>query len=307
MKLSMENKNYALITGATSGFGYEFAKLFAADSYNLILVARNNEALQQVATELTSQYSIEVKTIAEDLFSPHAAQEIYRTVSSWGITVDVLVNDAGQGEYGKFIDYDIDRDIDLIQLNITSLVALTKYFAKDMVARNSGKILQVASLLSKYPTPLMAVYAGTKAFVLSFSEALMNELSDTKVTVTVLMPGAADTDFFHKAGAEGTVTYRETELSDPKDVARDGYDALISGESRIVSGAKNKLQSAMSNMMPDSALASTMRKQMAPSEKEEGRDEITHPASRQERERIQESIGKKDGDLQEHDDHVHEK
>jgi uncharacterized protein len=302
----MENSKYALITGATSGFGYEFAKLFAADSYNLILVARNGESLQEVARELTTTHRIEVKTIAEDLFKPHAAEEIYKTVSSWGVQVDVLVNDAGQGEYGKFIMYDIDRDVDLIQLNITSLVALTKYFAKEMVSRNSGKILQVASLLSKYPTPLMAVYAGTKAFVLSFSEALMNELSDTNVTVTVLMPGAADTDFFHKAGAERTVTYRETELSDPKDVAKDGYSALMSGESKIVSGAKNKLQAAMSNVMPGSTLASTMRKQMEPSDKDTGREEITHPASRQERQRIQESIGKKDGDLQEHDDHAHD-
>jgi short-subunit dehydrogenase len=300
-------KQYALITGATSGFGYEFAKLFAADKYNLILVARNSESLQQVASELNSTFNIEVKTIAEDLFSVHGAAEVYRTVSSWDIEVDVLVNDAGQGEYGKFLEYDLDRDIDLVQLNVTSLVALTKYFGKEMVARNRGKILQVASLLSKYPTPMMAVYAGTKAFVLSFAEGLMNELSDTNVTVTVLMPGAADTDFFHKAGAEGTVTYRETELSDPKDVAKDGYEALMSGESKIVSGAKNKLQSAMSNVMPGSALASTMRKQMAPSEKEEGREEITHPASRLERERIQNSIGQKDGDLQEHDDHVHEK
>lgn len=305
--MMMNDKNkYALITGATSGFGYEFAKLFAADSYNLILVARSNEGLEGVARELTSQYSIDVKTIAQDLFSPNAAEEVYRTVSSWNVTVDVLVNDAGQGEYGKFLDYDLDRDIDLIQLNITAVVGLTKYFGKDMAARNSGKILQVASLLSKYPTPLMAVYAGTKAFVLSFSEALINELKDTNVTVTVLMPGAADTDFFHKAGAEGTVIYRETELSDPTDVAKDGYEALRSGESKVVSGAKNKVQAAMSNMMPDSALAATMRKQMAPSEKGEGRSEITHPASRTERERIQESIGKADGDLEKHEDHAHD-
>ena len=144
----MENTKYALITGATSGFGYEFAKLFAADSYNLILVARNSESLQEVARELTTQFRVDVRTISEDLFSRHAAQEIYKTVTNWGIQVDVLVNDAGQGEYGKFIMYDIDRDIDLIQLNITSLVALTKFFAKEMVARNSGKILQVASLFS---------------------------------------------------------------------------------------------------------------------------------------------------------------
>jgi short-subunit dehydrogenase len=299
-------RKYALITGATSGFGYEFAKLFAKDGYNLVLVARSEDLLKKVAEEFFQQYGVDTKTIAEDLFEPDAATRVYEETKALGITVDVLVNNAGQGEHGKFIEYDIARDIDLIQLNITSLVCLTKYFLKDMVARNEGKILQVSSLLGKYPTPLMAVYAGTKAFVISFTEALINEVKDTNITLTALLPGASDTDFFHKAGAEDTVTYRETDLYAPEEVAKDGYEALMNGESRIISGIKNKVQAAMSTVMPDTALASTMRKQMDPSEKAEGRDQITHPASREERERIEDATGKIAGDYDAHQHHVHE-
>lgn len=306
METSNNNK-WALITGATSGFGYEFAKLFAKDGFNLVLVARAEDALEKVASEVKGQSQIEIKVIAEDLFKAEAAEKIYRQTRDWGIQIDVLVNDAGQGEYGRFVDYDLKRDIDLIQLNITSLVGLTKYYLKEMVARNEGKILQVASLLAKYPTPLMAVYGGTKAFVLSFTEALINEVKDTNVTLTALLPGAADTDFFHKAGADETTTYRETELSKPEDVARDGYEALMKGESKIVSGVKNKVQAAMSNVMPDSALTASMRAQMSPSDKEKGREEITHPASLEERKRIADSTGNVIGDYTQHDDHVHEK
>lgn len=307
MTSTESNRNkYALITGATSGFGYEFARLFARDGFKLVLVARTKDRLQEVADEISVNHGVETKIIAEDLFEPEAAERIYKQTKLWGITVNVLVNDAGQGEHGKFIDYEIARDIDMIQLNITALVSLTKFFLTDMVARNEGRILQVSSLLGKYPTPMMAVYAGTKAFVSSFTEALINELKDTNVTMTALLPGAADTDFFHKAGAENTVVYRETSLSDPEDVAQDGYDALMKGESRVISGVKNKVQAAMSNVLPDNALASTMDKQMKPSESKEGRDQITHPASWEERSRIEEATGKPIGDYETHEGHIHD-
>src|SRR5690349_17412791 len=143
-----DNKGrYALITGATSGFGYELSRLFAKDGYNLVLVARTEERLQEVASELTKTFMVEVLPIASDLFNPSAAKDIYDEVTMKGITVDVLVNDAGQGEHGNFVEYDAARDIDMIQLNVTSLVCLTKYFLRDMLSRNEGKILQVASLL----------------------------------------------------------------------------------------------------------------------------------------------------------------
>lgn len=304
--ITTKKREYVLVTGATSGFGYEFGKLFAKDGYNLVLVARSEDLLKTVAEEFFQKYGVDTKTIAEDLFEPDAAASVYEQIKAMGITVNILVNNAGQGEHGKFVEYDIARDIDLIQLNITAVVSLTKYFLREMVERNEGKILQVSSLLAKYPTPLMAVYAGTKAFVLSFTEALINELKDTNVTVTALLPGASDTDFFHKAGAEETVTYRETDLYAPEDVARDGYEALMSGESRVISGIKNKIQAAMSTVMPDTSLASSMRKQMEPSEKEQGRDKITHPASSEEREKIEGATGKPAGDYNDHKGHVHE-
>lgn len=299
-------RKYALVTGATSGFGYEFAKLFAANGYNLVLVARGQERLNEVTEELVKKYGVGITPLAKDLFDPVAAIEIYQATKELGIQIDVLVNDAGQGEHGKFIEYSLARDIDIIQLNVTSLVSLTKYFLKDMVARNEGKILQVSSLLGKFPTPLMTVYAATKAFVLSFTEGLINELKGTNVTMTTLLPGATDTDFFHKARAEDTVIYRETDLSDPEDVARDGYEALMRGESRIISGLKNKIQAAMSTVMPDNVLASTMRKQMGYSDQQhEGRRSIGHEPSQAERTRIKQETGKEEGDYERHEDHIH--
>jgi uncharacterized protein len=298
-------KNYALITGATSGFGYEFCKLFARDGYNLVLVARSEDLLQKVSTEITNEFGVRVVPLAVDLFKPEGARTVYEHTSRENIVVDILVNDAGQGQYGDFTTYHLDRDIDMIQLNIVALVGLTKFYLKEMVARNSGKILQVSSLLGKVPTPLMSVYAATKAFVSSFSEGLIQELKDTNVTVTALLPGAADTDFFHKAGAEETKTYREQNLLDPEKVARDGFDALMRGESKIISGVKNKIQGAMSTIMPDGALTSMMDKQMSPSDKEDGRERITHAPSREARERIQRETGKATGDYDQHEGHAH--
>ena len=300
-----ETGKYALITGATSGFGYEFAKRFAQDGYNLVLVARNEGKLKEMTSDLTQTFMVEVIPVGKDLFNPAAPEEIYAELNSRGITVDVLVNDAGQGEHGNFLEYAVSRDVDMIQLNVTAVVSLTKLFLRDMVIRNDGKILQVASLLGKYPTPLMAVYAATKAFVIAFTEALIQELKDTNVTITALLPGAADTDFFHKAGGENSKTYREENLSDPVSVARDGYEALMRGERRIVSGAKNKAYAAVTTVMPDSALANTMHKKMKPSQAQQGREESTHAPSREERERIDRATGRSDGDYEQHEGHIH--
>jgi short-subunit dehydrogenase len=263
----MNRKGYAVITGGSNGFGWEFAQLCAADGYNLVLVARNTQELERAAAELRDRYNVDVVTLSKDLFNEDAAMDVYEEVKSRDLPVDVLINNAGQGDYGPFHEGNLQRDLDLIQLNISSLVILTKLFVKDMVAKGYGRILQVSSLLGQVPTPLMAVYGATKAFVLKFSEALANELKDTGVSVTTLQPGASDTDFFHKAGAEATKEYQESSLSDPADVARDGYKALMGGDSRVISGAKNKLMGAMTNMMPDSANAANMAKHMQPTDK----------------------------------------
>lgn len=256
-------KKFALITGGTSGIGYELAKCFAEDKYNLVLVARSQDELQQKANELTQQYGVSVTTIAKDLFDPKAPFDLYDEVKQKGITVDVLVNDAGQGQFGKFVEQDINRLMEIIQLNICSLTALTHLFLKDMVARNEGKILQLASIASQLPGPWQAVYHGTKAYVLSFTEALISELKDSEVTLTALQPGATDTDFFNKADMQDS-KIMDTKLSDPAAVARDGYNALMKGDDKVISGLKNKVMVGMSNIMPESMVAEQMNKMQEP-------------------------------------------
>ncbi len=253
---------HALITGATSGIGYELAKLFAQDGYNLVLVARTGEDLQKVADEFTAQFGVTAIPLAKDLFTDGAAAELYDEVKAKGITVDVLVNDAGQGVYGKFHEEDLDRQLKIIHLNVVSLTTLTYLFLKEMVARNEGKILQLASVVSELPAPLQAVYGGTKAYVLAFTEAIINETKDTGVTITALQPGVTDTDFFNKAGAQHSKLAQDKKaMSSPADVAKDGYEALMKGDDKIVSGLKNKAQVAMANIMPDTMLAEQLRKQ----------------------------------------------
>ena len=258
------DKNYVLITGGTSGIGLELAKLFANDGYNLIIVARDENELNTTAGELKQQYNVDVVTISKDLFYPGNAFELYDEIKSKNLDIEILVNDAGQGVYGEFLDTDINREINIINLNITSLVVLTKQFVKDMVEKGSGKVLNLASIAGTVPGPLQSVYHGTKAFVLSFSEAIRNELKDTGVSVTALLPGATDTDFFNKADMQQAKIVAEGKLASPADVAKDGYKALMEGDDKIVSGFKNKMQVAMSNIMPDEALASQMHKQQEP-------------------------------------------
>lgn len=266
--MAQNEKKYALVTGATSGIGLELAKLFAADGYNIVAVARSTEDLDRIKIDFAQQYGVTVQPLSKDLFDPNAAIDIYQQVKDSGIQIEVLVNDAGQGVYGLFLESDIDRQLQIIQLNISSLTVLTYLFAKDMVQRGSGKILQLASIVSEVPAPYQAVYGGTKAYVLSFTEALISELKGTGVTLTALQPGATDTDFFNKAGAQDSkIVADKSSLADPAKVAKDGYDALMRGDDKEVSGAKNKLQSAMSNVMPDTMLADNMKKQSEPQKK----------------------------------------
>lgn len=265
----MSNQKFALVTGATSGIGLELAKLFAQDKYNLVIVARNEDELQQTASGLQTQYGVEVTTIAKDLFKRESPFEVYDEVKSRGITVDVLVNDAGQGQYGEFIETDVNRELDIIQLNIAAYVVLTKCFLKDMVARNEGKILNVSSIGGEMPGPLQSVYHATKAFVTSFTEAVNNEIKDTNVTMTLLLPGVTDTDFFNKAEQEDAKMVKEGSKADPAKVAKDGYEALMAGDDKIVSGLKNKAMVAASQVTPDSMVAASMHKMMEPTNKNE--------------------------------------
>ena len=260
----MSNTKYALITGATSGIGYELAKLFAKDNYNLIIVSRNQQQLDVTAKELREN-GIDVITFAKDLFNRNEVFSLCEDVKLTGIQVDVLVNDAGQGAYGLFQDNDIERELKIIDLNIGALTILTKHFLKEMVARNDGKILNLASIASETPGPWQAVYHGTKAYVLSLTEAIREEVKDTNITVTALLPGATDTDFFNKAGMQNAKIVQDKEsLSNPADVAKDGYDALMSGDDKIISGFKNKVMVGMSHITPDTVVAHNMNEMQKP-------------------------------------------
>jgi short-subunit dehydrogenase len=261
--MKYQNKSYALITGATSGIGYELAKIFAANGYNLIIVARTSTRLEEVAREFSLEFGVNVVAITKNLFSKQTPFELYEEILAKGLQVDVLVNDAGQGLYGRFIDTDIYKELDIIQLNISAYVVLTKLFLRDMIHRQEGKILNVASIASKVPGPYQSVYHGTKAFVHSFTEAIRAEIAHTGVTITSLLPGATATDFFQKANMESSKIL-DQDLADPADVALDGFNALMNGDDMVVSGFKNKAQVAMSNITPDSSVARQILKQQSP-------------------------------------------
>jgi hypothetical protein len=257
------NVTYTLITGGTMGIGYELARIFANHGHNLIIVARDENELAQTVRDL-QPLGVEVITIAKDLFMKEAPFELYDEIKEKGWVVDILVNNAGQGQYGQFAETDIYRELDIIQLNISSVVVLTKLFLQDMLDRGDGRILNLSSIASKAPGPWQSVYHGTKAFVQSFTEAVRNEVKDTGVTLTALLPGATDTDFFRKAEMEGSKIVQEGKLDDPVKVAEDGYEALMSGDDMVISGMMNKLNVAMSNIMPDKAAAENMNKKQAP-------------------------------------------
>jgi uncharacterized protein len=258
------NKTYTFITGGSEGIGFELAKQFAENGHNLILVARDEQQLHIAKNELEKN-GVEVKTMAEDLFDAETAFELYEEVKEQNLTVDILVNNAGQGVYGLFEDTDIRRELAIIQLNIASLTVLTKLFLQDMLERGEGKILNVSSIASKSPGPWQSVYHGTKAFVQSFSEAVRSEVKDKGITITTLLPGATDTDFFNKADMqESKIVEDPDKLADPAVVAKDGYEALMSGDDKVISGFKNKAMVAMSNMMTDSKAADMMKKQQEP-------------------------------------------
>ncbi|MBF9236707.1 SDR family oxidoreductase [Hymenobacter sp. BT683] len=260
----MATQQTALITGASSGIGRELANCFAQDKYNLILVALEPDLLEQAAAEIRQQYGVQVKTIVKDLFKRDAPFELYNEVKATGTQIDVLVNDAGQGQYGTFDTTDIYRELDIIQLNIGAYVVLTKLYLQEMKARNEGKILLVGSIAGELPGPLQAVYHGTKAFVNSFAESIQEENKDSKVTITNLLPGVTKTDFFEKADMTRAKNVADGQGADPADVAKDGYKALMAGQHKVISGLMNKVQVTASNIITDELVAANVHKQSAP-------------------------------------------
>jgi uncharacterized protein len=216
--VSETTNKIALVTGAGGGIGYELAKCFAEDGCHLVLVGCSESDLQDIATDFRAHYGVRVEVIPKDLSQPNAAHDLYSEVRSKGISVNYLVNDAGQGVYGNFVETELDKELAIIQSNISSLVVLTKLFLPDMIAGNQGRILNVASAVSKTPVPYSAVYGGTKGFIYDFTHAVIAELEGTNVTMTVLRP------------------VQEGEPALPDRVARDGYEALLEGNDSVVGG-----------------------------------------------------------------------
>ncbi|TGQ32420.1 SDR family oxidoreductase [Mesorhizobium sp. M00.F.Ca.ET.216.01.1.1] len=231
----------ALITGASSGIGYEFAKLLARDHFDLVLVARDASRLERVADELRQSFGITAIVIPTDLSRPEAAAVIHRALQDKGIHINILVNNAGFNVYGPFWETDAQRELDMIQTNIVALTQLSKLLLPEMIEQRSGKILNLGSTGSFAPGPLNAVYCATKAYVLSLSEALAEELKGTGVTVTTLCPGATRTAFAERAQMIDTNIFQGKLLS-AAEVAQAGYRALMRGDTSIVVGLANKLQ-----------------------------------------------------------------
>jgi len=223
-----------LITGASGGIGLELARIFAEQGYSLVLVARNRERLEEIAVELKPT---PVQVLAKDLALVGAAEGIHREVPK----VDVLVNNAGYGVYGPFVKTPLDDELGMLQLNMTALVVLTKLYLPAMVAAKNGKILNVASTAAFQPGPLMALYYATKAFVLSFSEAIGNELEGTGVTVTALCPGPTATGFQARTKLEKSRLIKRMKVMDARTVAEAGYRGLMAGKPVVIPGLMNKL------------------------------------------------------------------
>ena len=262
----MASDQTVLITGGSSGIGYELARCFARDNYKIVLVAHFEGKLHDAAQRLRSEFpTVQFIAIPIDLSVPGSPQRVLEETRNRSLEIDILVNNAGFGEHGFFTQTDLKKELELIQLNIASLTHLTKLFLPHMLNRNSGKILNVASEAAFMPIPLLSVYAASKAYVLSFSEALQNELKDTGVKLSILCPAATDTNFFRVAGAENT-RVAKGDLDSPVDVAKAAYEGLMKGEARILPTPKAKMHVAQGNLMPDAMLAAQMRKQMEPAE-----------------------------------------
>jgi uncharacterized protein len=229
-----------LITGASGGIGYELAKLFARNHHNLVLVARSGDKLRNVATELQT-FGVTVKTIPLDLAVSPAPKFLFDQLEREGLVIDILINNAGFGVYGEFAGMPEAEILGQISLNITALTELTRRFLPPMLARHSGRIMNVASTAGFVPGPLMAVYYATKAYVVSFSQAVANELHGSGINVTCFCPGATETGFANRAGTEQSRLFQQMRPMSAEEVAGDGYRALMEGRTLAISGLPNRI------------------------------------------------------------------
>jgi short-subunit dehydrogenase len=246
-------KQFAVVTGASSGIGYELAKQFAQNGFDLLIVS-GSDGINTAQREIQALGS-RVEAVQADLATHEGIHKLQSAIDATGRPVDAIAINAGVGVSGRFIETDLAEELNMVNLNVIGTLHLAKYIVKKMVARGSGRILFTSSIAATMPTPYETVYGATKAFVRSLSQGLREELKDTGVSVTALMPGATETNFFHRAGADDT-KLGVSEKDDPAEVAKEGYEALMAGEDHVVAGSfKNKLQAAAGYTLPDPLVA----------------------------------------------------
>lgn len=259
-QIKSERMATALITGASGGIGLELARIHASKGDNLVLVARSRSKLDQLKTELEKQYNIAVHTIGKDLALPNAAREVFEETSRQHIQIDYLVNNAGFGAFGMFAETDWEKELQMINLNITALTQFTKLYVREMVARGSGRIMNVASTAAFQSGPTMAVYYATKAYVLSFSEAVDNEVRDKGVTITAFCPGATETGFQAAAAMEESALVKGKKLPGAREVAECGYRAMMKGKTVAIHGTMNAIMANAVRFLPRSWVVKLTRK-----------------------------------------------
>jgi uncharacterized protein len=244
---------FAVVTGASSGIGYELAKQFAQNGFDL-LIAADGDGIHKAAREVGA-FGTEVSPIQVNLAEHEGTHELIAAIQTMGRPVDALALNAGFGVSGRFIETDLADEMNMVRVNVLSVLHVAKYIIRDMVGRGSGRVLITSSIAGTMPTPYEAVYGATKAFDRSLAQSLREELKETGVTVTTLMPGATETNFFHRAGADDT-KLGASEKDDPADVAKDGFEALMAGKDHVVAGSlKNKFQAAAGYALPDPLVA----------------------------------------------------
>jgi uncharacterized protein len=255
-------KPWAVVTGASSGIGFELAKQFAENGFDLLVTAED-EGLGPAAEQLRT-VGTDVQSIQADLSTYEGVEQLYAAIVATGRPVSAAALNAGLGQGGAFIDTDLADELRIIDLNIRSTVHLAKRLLQEMVARQDGKVLITSSLASTMPGSFQAVYNASKSFLQSFAQALQNELKDTKITIMALMPGPTDTDFFHRANMDDT-KIAQGPKDDPAQVAKQGFDALMDGKDKVVAGSvTTKAQALANKVLPDKLKAATHRQMAKP-------------------------------------------
>jgi short-subunit dehydrogenase len=252
-----ENRPFAVITGGSNGIGFELARQFLENSYDILIAAEDEAHLQEAARVLPGDSGALVLTHAADLSKEEGVNSLYHAIG--GRPVDVLCVNAGIGLGGPFVETDLQTELRMIDLNCRGAVQLTKLVGKDMVARDSGKLLFTSSVAATMPDPFEAVYGSTKVFLRWFGEALRDELKDTNVGVTVLMPSVTDTNFFNRADMLDTKAGASDKKDDPAMVAKAGFDALMADKDKVVPSVKNKIMAAVADALPDTVAAKVHR------------------------------------------------